>query len=138
MTALDVNGRPAGLTVNSFASVSLDPPLILWSLRSDSGIIPAFQASPGFVVNVLASHQAELSSRFAGGTEDKWANVPREAGIYGIPRLSGVHAVLECEKHARHLGGDHVIFVGRVVAVAIDAQAKPLVFYRGRYRDVAS
>jgi 4-hydroxyphenylacetate 3-hydroxylase, reductase component len=136
MTALDVNGRPAGLTVNSFASVSLDPPLILWSLRGDSGIIPAFQASPGFIVNVLASHQAELSSRFAGGTEDKWANVPREVGIYGIPRLAGVHAVLECEKHARHSGGDHMIFVGRVVAVTIDVHAKPLVFYRGRYRDV--
>jgi flavin reductase (DIM6/NTAB) family NADH-FMN oxidoreductase RutF len=71
MTALDVNGRPAGLTVNSFASVSLDPPLILWSLRGDSGIIPAFQASPGFIVNVLASHQAESAPR--GG--------PRSAGV---------------------------------------------------------
>jgi flavin reductase (DIM6/NTAB) family NADH-FMN oxidoreductase RutF len=137
MTALDIDGRPAGLTVNSFASVSLDPPLILWSLRSDSRIIPAFQASPGFVVNVLAANQAQLSTRFAGGTEDKWANVAHDAGIYGIPRLAGVHAILECEKHARHFGGDHVIFVGRVVAVTIDAAAKPLVFYRGRYRDVA-
>jgi flavin reductase (DIM6/NTAB) family NADH-FMN oxidoreductase RutF len=136
MTALDIDGRPAGLTVNSFASVSLDPALILWSLRSDSKIIPAFQASPGFVVNVLAANQAELSGLFAGGTEDKWANVAHHAGIYGIPRLAGVHATLECEKHARHFGGDHVIFVGRVVAVAVDDDAKPLVFYRGRYRDV--
>jgi flavin reductase (DIM6/NTAB) family NADH-FMN oxidoreductase RutF len=137
MTALDVNGRPAGLTVNSFASVSLDPALILWSLRSDSRSIPAFQASPGFVVNVLAADQAQLSSRFAGRNEDKWTHVAHEPGIYGIPRLAGAHAVLECEKHARHFGGDHVIFVGRVVAVTIDADARPLVFYRGRYRDVA-
>jgi flavin reductase (DIM6/NTAB) family NADH-FMN oxidoreductase RutF len=137
MTALDVDGRPAGLTVNSFASVSLDPALILWSLRSDSRSIPAFQASPGFVVNVLAADQAQLSSRFAGRNEDKWTNVAHEPGIYGIPRLTGAHAILECEKHARHFGGDHVIFVGRVVAVTVDTDARPLVFYRGRYRDVA-
>jgi flavin reductase (DIM6/NTAB) family NADH-FMN oxidoreductase RutF len=138
ITALDLNGRPAGLTVNSFSSVSLDPALILWSLRSESKIIPAFQASPGFIVNVLGAHQQDLSNRFAGGSERKWADVAHDAGIYGIPRLLGVHATLECEKHARHTGGDHVIFVGRVVALMVNPEAKPLVFYRGRYQGIAS
>jgi flavin reductase (DIM6/NTAB) family NADH-FMN oxidoreductase RutF len=138
MTAIDFAGGPAGLTVNSFASVSLDPPLILWSLRRDSRILPAFQASPGFIVNILAADQAELSTHFAGKSRENWANIRYEPGLYGIPRLSGVHAALECEKHAKYEGGDHVIFVGRPVVVDADSQAKPLVFYRGRYRDVVT
>ena len=96
ITALDLHSRPAGLTVNSLASVSLDPPLILWSLRRDSRILPAFQASPGFIVNILAADQAGLSTHFSGRTEDKWAHVRYDRGLYGIPRLEGVHAALEC------------------------------------------
>jgi flavin reductase (DIM6/NTAB) family NADH-FMN oxidoreductase RutF len=136
MTALDFNGRPAGLTVNSLAAVSLDPPLILWSLRRNSRIFPAFQASPGFIVNILAADQAYLSAHFSGRAEDKWADIPYDVGLYGIPRLAGVHATLECEKHAKFDGGDHIIFVGRPVAITTDKEASPLVFYRGRYRGV--
>jgi len=138
MTALDSTGSPAGLTVNSFASVSLDPPLILWSLRRDSGILPAFQASPGFIVNVLSSSQKELSGLFAGRSATRWGDVAHERGIYGIPRLIHAHAVLECEKHARHEGGDHVIFVGRPVVLTVNPDVSPLVFYRGRYCEVIS
>lgn len=138
ITALDLHSRPAGLTVNSLASVSLDPPLILWSLRRDSRILPAFQASPGFIVNILAADQASLSTHFSGRTEDKWADVRYDRGLYGIPRLEGVHATLECEKHSKFDGGDHVIFVGRPVAITTDEDASPLVFYRGRYRGVVA
>lgn len=99
MTALDVDGGSAALTVNSFASGSLDPALILSSLRSDGRNIPVFQVSPGFVVNVLAADQAKLSSRFAGRNEDKWTNVAQAPGIYGIATC-GAHAILECEKKA--------------------------------------
>jgi flavin reductase (DIM6/NTAB) family NADH-FMN oxidoreductase RutF len=138
ITAVDIAGRPAGLTVNSFAAVSLDPALILWSLRRDSRILPVFQASPGFIVNVLSAGQTALSAHFAGAKGHSWADVSYETGLYGIPRLSGVHAALECEKHARHDGGDHVIFVGRAVALTVNSQARPLVFYRGRYREIAA
>jgi flavin reductase (DIM6/NTAB) family NADH-FMN oxidoreductase RutF len=138
ITATGLEGLPAGLTVNSFASVSLDPPLILWSLRRDSRIFSAFQASPGFIVNILASHQGDLSAHFAGKAQEKWAHIRYDRGLYGIPRLAGAHATLECEKHAKHEGGDHVIFVGRAVSFMTDPEAKPLVFYRGRYRNVVT
>jgi flavin reductase (DIM6/NTAB) family NADH-FMN oxidoreductase RutF len=136
ITAADLGGQPAGLTVNSFAAVSLEPPLILWSLRLDSRILPVFQASPGFIVNILAADQTELSTLFAGKSAARWSDIRYEPGLYGIPRLSGVHAALECEKYTRHETGDHVIFVGRAVAIMTDPHARPLVFYRGRYRDV--
>jgi flavin reductase (DIM6/NTAB) family NADH-FMN oxidoreductase RutF len=136
ITAVGLDGRPAGLTVNSFAAVSLDPPLILWSLRLDSRILPVFQASPGFVVNVLAADQADLSTVFAGKSQGKWEEIRYERALYGIPRLEGVHAALECEKHTRHETGDHVIFVGRPVVLTTNPLVRPLVFYRGRYREV--
>lgn len=142
VTALNADGRPAGLTVNSFSSVSLDPPLVLWSLRRDSRILSAFQASPGFIINVLAANQTDVSSRFAGRFNgeryENWQNVVWDRGLYGIPRLVGVHAALECEKHARHQGGDHVIFVGRVVGISVNAEASPLVYYRGRYAGIST
>jgi flavin reductase (DIM6/NTAB) family NADH-FMN oxidoreductase RutF len=138
MTAVDGAGCPAGLTVNSFTSVSLDPPLILWSLRRDSSILAAFQASPGFIVNILSSVQREMSGLFAGKSANRWSEVAYDRGIYGIPRLTGAHAILECEKHARHDGGDHVIFVGRPVSLTVNPDVSPLVFYRGRYCDVLS
>ncbi len=91
---------------------------------------------------MLAANQAELSSRFAGRfnseLQQNWQNVSWDRGLYGIPRLVGVHATLECEKHARHQGGDHVIFVGRVVGISVNAQASPLVYYRGRYAAITA
>lgn len=132
VTTLDAEGRPTGLTVNSFASVSLDPPLVLWSLALTSACIPAFENCSHFAVNVLTADQVALSNRFATNGIDKFAGVEWSAGLGGAPVLAGVGAVFECRNQARHPGGDHTIFIGRVERFA-HGEVAPLVFHAGRY-----
>ena len=132
VTTLDAEGRPAGLTVNSFASVSLDPPLVLWSLAQTSACMQAFKSCHHFAVNVLAVDQVELSNRFALAGYDKFGGIVWTPGLDGVPLLDGCCARFECRSHARHPGGDHVIFIGRVERFAQEERA-PLVFHGGRY-----
>ncbi len=128
---------PIGLTINSFASVSLDPPLILWSLDRASDRAEAFHIVDRFAVNVLPAEMQELSSRLA----KKGAHaVPEEAlenEAHGVPVISGALARFVCRVETRHDGGDHVIMVGRVEEFTHAHEGRPLLFYRGAYRSLA-
>ena len=129
----DADGSPVGLTANSFNALSLQPPLILWSLRCVSPSLQAFLDAPYFAVNVLAENQVELSRRFASPTTDKFAAGQWSAGTGGAPVLAGCAAVFECERVSSQVAGDHVLFIGRVLAVT-EVPVTPLVFQSGHYR----
>jgi len=129
----DADGRPVGLTVNSFASVSLDPPLVLWSLALTSAHLATFRACSHFAVNVLAADQQHMSQRFAMTGNDKFAALAWTPGRGGAPLLEGCCARFECRSEVQHPGGDHLILVGRVEAFDYTAQA-PLLFHGGQYR----
>ena len=132
VTACDASGRRVGLTANSFSSVSLDPPLILWSLSRSAPSLPAFEACAHYAVNVLAADQVELSRRFARSGRDKFAGLACEEGLGGAPLLPGCVARFECRNAQRYAGGDHVIFLGQVERLA-HCDREPLVFFAGRY-----
>jgi len=133
VTCLDGGGQRVGLTANSFNALSLDPPLVLWSLRRQSPSLAAFEGALNFAVNVLAESQVDLSRRFASSVADKFDEGIWSAGLGGAPVLSGAAAVFECERHAVHDGGDHRLFVGRVRRMS-DLSVAPLLFHSGHYR----
>lgn len=132
VTTLDAEGRPVGLTVNSFASVSLDPPLVLWSLAASSACMQAFKSCAHFAVNVLAVDQVEVSNHFALAGYDKFAEVVWTPGLGGVPLLDDCCARFECGSHSYHSGGDHTIFIGRIERFE-RFERPPLVFHGGRY-----
>ncbi|HYN62037.1 MAG TPA: flavin reductase family protein [Rubrivivax sp.] len=127
------DGSPVGLTANSFNALSLQPPLVLWSLRSASPTLEAFVAASHFAVNVLAENQVELSRRFASLNTDKFAEGLWSRGLGGAPVLGGCAAVFECEQHSFQAAGDHVLFIGQVLRLS-EAAITPLVFQSGHYR----
>lgn len=134
VTTLDADKKPVGVTASSFNSVSLDPPLILWSLAKSAMSMPAFQNSGGFNVHVLASHQSDLSNQFARPSEDKFEGVDWTPCEQGFPLLPEYAALFRCRTHFQYEGGDHIIFVGEV----LDYQSHDLpvlVFKGGRYAD---
>ncbi len=132
MTTLDPLGQPTGLTVSSFNSVSLEPALVLWSLRKESWSAAAFRAASGFAINVLSGGQREVSDRFARPMPDKFHNVEFTLGKYNMPLIQGAIAQFECQKYRQLDGGDHWIFVGEVLDFH-QAQGDPLIFHGGRY-----
>ncbi|MDQ0392519.1 flavin reductase family protein [Labrys monachus] len=137
VTIVTASHREAGLigiTANSFSSVSLDPPLVLFSVANTARSLKAFLEAPGFVVNVLRRDQRALSSRFARQGEDKWAGVAYTAGRFGAPILPDTMAAFDCLHYAQYEGGDHRIIVGRVVAMEHNVEGEPLLFFGGRYR----
>jgi 3-hydroxy-9,10-secoandrosta-1,3,5(10)-triene-9,17-dione monooxygenase reductase component len=135
ITCVDAQGQRAGLTANSFTALSLDPPLVLWSLRQSSASLPVFGAAAHFAVNVLSASQVDLSRRFASKAEDKFAAGDWSAGAHGAPVLSGCAAVFECQAHARHEHGDHTLFIGRVLHCS-EAPLPPLVYQGGHYHQL--
>ena len=130
--------QPFGMTVNSFASVSLDPPLVLWSLQSDSELYEAFEKTERFAVNILRSDQEELSNQYARKGDHLLSAEHFEIGASGVPILPQTLVSLECELEARHPGGDHVILVGRVVELTQRNNGDPLLFCSGAYRHLES
>ncbi|HEY7905225.1 MAG TPA: flavin reductase family protein [Casimicrobiaceae bacterium] len=124
--------RYVGFTANSFNSVSLAPPLVLWSLAHRSRSLAAFAAAPRYVVNVLSTTQAELARRFSRPHADRFAGVDFELGWADAPRIAGCVAWLECRHHAQMRAGDHEIFVGQVVTCARGA-GEGLVFADHRF-----
>lgn len=132
-SVLDGEGTPRGLTVSSFTSVSLHPPLILICLGHKVSAIDAFRASAHFGINVLADHQRDLSERFARQGHDRFGSLEWRRGETGVPLLAGVLAAVECAVEQRFTSGDHDIFVGRVVRAHV-AEGAPLVYYASRYR----
>ncbi|MCC6196885.1 MAG: flavin reductase family protein [Burkholderiales bacterium] len=126
------DGAPEGLTVNSFAALSLDPPLVVWSLNRRSPSLPAFVTSGHFVVNVLRAEQVALSHRFASRQPGKFEGLDSNDGPGGAPVLTGMLATFECTVETSIPGGDHVMFVGRVHRIGY-AEGEPLIFHAGRY-----
>lgn len=136
VTAIDAAGKRVGITANSFSSLSLDPPLILWSLAKSSTSYEAFRATRHFAVHVLDSAQTALAKQFATKDIDRFADVVCATGGTGVPLLCDYHARFECETYAQYDGGDHTIFVGRVLQTD-EKPGDPLLFYRGRFANVA-
>lgn len=127
------DGEPVGITVSSFNSVSLEPALILFSVARSAGSLPALRAAPGYAVNVLREEQEQLSNRFARPRTYKWSDVRHTPGVASAPVIEDTLACFECEPYAEYDGGDHLIFVGRVVRFRLMSDGDPLLFFRGRY-----
>ena len=132
VTTRDAAGIDYGVTANSFSSVSLDPPLILWSQVLTSKSFPAFRDSDHFAVNILADDQIAIANRFAKSTDDKFVQLDFHRGLAGVPVLQGTTAHFECIKTAQYEAGDHMIFLGRVERVGHSGR-RPLAFAHGRY-----
>jgi flavin reductase (DIM6/NTAB) family NADH-FMN oxidoreductase RutF len=131
-TTQAADGQPVGLTVSSFNSVSLEPPLILWSLAEGSDSRDSFNAATHFAINILSAGQAELCTRFSAMVGNRFDGYGWQPGTGGVPVLDGVLAVLECRVWARYPGGDHVILVGEVLAHSSDREKSPLVYAGGK------
>jgi flavin reductase (DIM6/NTAB) family NADH-FMN oxidoreductase RutF len=137
VTAQAPDGVPVGMTMSSFNSVSLDPPLVLFSVDRRAHSLPAILRADGYGINVLGQDQQDVSTRFARTGGDKWSGIEHRPGFAGAPLLAGAIAQFECAPHAQHDGGDHVIILARVVRFnAIDEA--PLIFFSGCYHGLAS
>lgn len=147
VTTLGRDGAPVGVTANSFNSVSLEPPVVLWSLRAASPSLDAFDSSGRFVVHVLTLAQVELSRRFASPVPDKFGGVHWVGGLHGLPLIQGCAAVFQCRTLQRQVIGDHVLYLGQVHALdhlprpadapcdttQADPALQPLLYCHGRY-----
>lgn len=132
VTTRAVDGPFVGLTVNSFSALSLEPPLILWSLRCSSPSLPVFEGAERFVVNVLAEAQVEVSRRFALPLADKFEGVAHAENAWGLPLLHGAAAWFECRTVSRQVAGDHCLFIAEVERYTL-SEAAPLLFHAGGY-----
>jgi 3-hydroxy-9,10-secoandrosta-1,3,5(10)-triene-9,17-dione monooxygenase reductase component len=132
ITALD-GDEPVGMAANSFTSVSLDPPLILFCAAHNSTTWPRIRSARQFTVNILDEHQEDLCRLFAQRGVDRFSQVGWRPGAGGAPVLDDVHAYIDCDIWAEYEGGDHMIVVGRVLELGVSADAGPLLFYRGTY-----
>jgi flavin reductase (DIM6/NTAB) family NADH-FMN oxidoreductase RutF len=133
VTARDAQGQPVGLTANSFNSVSLAPPLVLWSLALTAGTMPAFSRGSHYAIHILAADQRTLAERFARKDVARFEGVPYRDGEFGVPILDGVLAVFECFNRSQYEEGDHVIFVGEVERCQQRSDAQPLIFHGGKF-----
>lgn len=127
-----------GMTISSFNSVSLDPPLLLFSIAKSAHSLAALEKAERIGINILSQAQEALSSRFARAGADKWADCAKAPDAHGAPLIEGALAHFECAPHACHDGGDHVIFVVRVLRFEAPFDDEPLLFFKGKYRTLAS
>jgi 3-hydroxy-9,10-secoandrosta-1,3,5(10)-triene-9,17-dione monooxygenase reductase component len=132
ITTRSADGLPVGITANSFNSVSLDPPMVLWSLARNARSLAAFDNAEHWAVHILSADQEALSNRFARSGEDKFSGVATETGIGDVPLLSHCASRLQCRTSFKYEGGDHIIFVGEVLAYD-RSDVPPLVFHGGKY-----
>ncbi len=133
ITARTPAGELVGLTANSFNSVSLEPPLVLWSLSQSASSMKSLSGGSHYAINILAADQKALAERFASRQADRWEGVPFTLAASGAPLLTGAAATLECFNRSRHEEGDHVIFIGEVERCGHRAGAAPLLFHGGRF-----
>lgn len=136
VTTRSADGEGVGVTINSFNSVSLEPPLIVWSLARQGNSLPVFEQCEYYAVNILAADQRDLSQLFATRSADKFANLEFDTGLGDVPLLRGCCAWFECRNQVRHPGGDHVLFLGEVQRFSQEDH-EPLLYFRGGYRDLA-
>jgi flavin reductase (DIM6/NTAB) family NADH-FMN oxidoreductase RutF len=135
VTTCDAEQRPTGLTASAFASVSLDPPLVLICVDHKSQSFPHMRESGRFAINILHQEHEPLSRRFASSRLDKFDGVAFRMGELGVPLIEHALATLECRTVNAHVEGDHTIFVGRVESVTI-GEGDPLLYFRGRYHRI--
>jgi flavin reductase (DIM6/NTAB) family NADH-FMN oxidoreductase RutF len=140
VTGISRDGARLGATISSFSSVSLDPPLVLFSLSRRAAGFRAWSAVEAFAVNILAEDQSAISTRFARTMTDKWEGIAPAYGVNRCPLLNEALAWIECSSYDQHDGGDHLIFVGRVDRLTVRSReaCRPLLFYRGKYRRLDS
>ena len=134
VTACSDGREPEGMTVNSFSSLSLEPPLILWSIQRDSDCLPAFAAASGFAVNILRDHQEDVSRHYAQKGDHRLLTGTSHLGRSGQAVLDDCLTSFECEVWRRYDGGDHIIIIGQVLEMESHPDAQPLVYYGGGYR----
>ncbi len=137
ISTVSEKGEPLGLTANSFASVSLDPPLVLWSLQNNSDVYDIFSSARYYAINVLATDHLEHSNRYAKKGDHLLDPGHFRSGKFGAPLVEDALVSFECELHATHEGGDHLIIVGRVTDMQAREDGEPLLFYSGSYRNLA-
>lgn len=133
VTTIDENGDDVGMTANSFSSVSMDPPLILWSVDKGNMGTKAYREAEYFAVNVLNDSQVDISNRFAKRGEDKFSGLDFTRGVGGVPRITGSASIFECRTWNTYDGGDHLIIVGEVLNYTYQESVRSLVFHNGRY-----
>jgi flavin reductase (DIM6/NTAB) family NADH-FMN oxidoreductase RutF len=133
VTTRTPEGAHTGVTVNSFTSVSLDPPLVLFCLATRSSLLAAFERAGHFAVNVLAKGQQALSNQFARPSANTWEGVTYRSGAHGCALLTGALGTFECARRMAYPGGDHLILLGEVLCFETAAAAEPLAFYAGSY-----
>lgn len=138
VTSHDGAGKLGGLTANAVASVSLDPPMVLVCIDNKSDSFPLFAASRSFAINVLGNDQETLSRRFAKSGGDKFTGVGFRIGTTGSPILSDVIAYLDCKVSHAFEAGDHTIYVGEAVDIAVGTESDPLLYFRGGYRNLSA
>jgi flavin reductase (DIM6/NTAB) family NADH-FMN oxidoreductase RutF len=136
ITSYSLDQKPIGITVNSFSSVSLDPPLILFSLGHKGNHCQEFQQYGKFAVHILGDEQGPLCELFASPKEERFSDVTYDLGENGSPVLAGSIGVLECETHQLVEAGDHLIFICRVTNVQTDPSKKPLLFFKGGFPSI--
>ena len=138
VTTRTAQGEPVGITANSFTSVSLDPPLVLFGIARRAFSAPLFEKADGYAINILTAAQFPLANRFARAGTDKWNGVAFTPGIDGCPLIDGALSCIECRPYATYDGGDHLIMVGRTVRISRGSDCAPLLFYRRSFRGVGS
>lgn len=136
VTTIAKNGAPIGMTVNSFTSVSLNPPLVLVCLNNSAGTISQFINADDFAISVLADNQKDISQTFAKRHSDRFADAHWHKGENNMPLIEGAIAHFECKRTNIHDGGDHTIMLGEVMRAQLLSDDEPLIFYRGEYRDL--
>ncbi len=136
ITTVTEDGTAMALTANSFSSVSLDPPLVLWNLQDSSDVYDVYASPRYFAINVLALQQQELSSQYARKGQHAIEPAHYRDGKFGTPIIHDALVSFECELEATYPGGDHLIIVGRIVDMSEHAAGEPLLFYAGGYREL--
>ena len=139
VTAEDARGQSVGVTVNSFSSLSLRPPMVLWSLSAVGRRVSIFETCPNYAINVLSEHQEALSRCFADLHHDEqFSGVRLFKGVQNVPLIDGCSAWIEVENTHQYRYGDHVLFIGNVLNLCTTDSTKPLIFYSGKYRRLSS
>ncbi len=133
VTARGEDGMPVGITINSFNSVSLQPPLVLWSLAHGSSLLQALSTTRHCAIHVLTAQQRPLAERFATRGIDRWAGVDHRPGLHGVPVIEGAVAVFECFSRSQYVEGDHTIFVGEVLRCSHRQGTSPLLYHGGMF-----
>ena len=127
------NSAPVGITVNSFSSVSLEPPLVLWCLDNEADSYDIFAKCSNFAVHILHQDQEAISQAFSTKNNNRFADLDWEAGEFGSPILKDYASCFQCETEISYAGGDHIILLGRVKAIATNKDKSPLIYHDGNY-----